>query len=70
MSDLDDRLRELAKDRNDGREPDDLHLAYEAELWRLRREEARLTAEVAELKARVRRARAASFQCGTGWYDR
>lgn len=29
-------IYEYAKDRNQGREPDELHLAYEREMWRLR----------------------------------
>lgn len=39
---------ELAKDRNEGKEPDDLHLTYESEMWRLRRDEARLRRELSE----------------------
>lgn len=36
-ADLRDKtIYEHAKDRNQGREPDELHLAYERELWRLR----------------------------------
>lgn len=39
------RVRELAKDRNGGQEPDELHLAYEAELMRVRMERDWLLAE-------------------------
>lgn len=47
-SDVRDKaIYEHAKDRNRGREPDDLHLAYERELWRLRvvEQAARVMAE-------------------------
>jgi hypothetical protein len=37
---------ELARDRSLGGEPDELHLTYERELWRLRRENDALRAKV------------------------
>jgi hypothetical protein len=53
---FDARMRQLATDRNEGREPDELHLAYERELWELR---ARLNWVLAEaddeLRERYRR---------------
>lgn len=42
-TDLDALLHDLAKERNQGKEPDELHLAYERELWRLRTSERMLT---------------------------
>lgn len=41
-------IHERAKDRNEGREPDELHLAYEAEMWRLRMERDWLLAEAGD----------------------
>jgi hypothetical protein len=53
---FDARMRELARDRNEGREPDELHLAYERELWELRARLNWVLAEASdELRERYRR---------------
>jgi hypothetical protein len=48
--DVEATIHEAARERNQGKEPDELHLAYERELWRLRAENDQLRADQAEVE--------------------
>lgn len=50
MTSVNPAMYERAKDRNEGREPDELHLAYETEMTRLRAENDLQRAKLRDLE--------------------